>query len=315
VVARLPDTSLKVVDVVKRFLDETIPSLRDPMNPSRSDYVASIVEAGRNRIRNVADFATGSHPRNGPRTYETARNIEETYIKQHLQPLLDGPLGKLAERDATTQRAIEVLFPSNPLPNSQDEIATAVSALARRSPQAAADLVRAHMESVFNKASNSLQGANQFGGANFAASLVGNPQQRENLRAAMGALPGGDATWRGFERFLEIAQATGTRQPKGSLTSFNELAAMPTGGMAGNVANTGASAGHWATAVSDAWRRWQLGSNRDELVRILTDPQSARLLRAIANLPAASREAQMLAGRAVVLAYQAGQRETPDSGK
>jgi hypothetical protein len=47
---------------------------------------------------------------------------------------------------------------------------------------------------VFNEAARELQGgANQFAGAKFAKVIAGNSQQRENLRAAIEALPHGRA--------------------------------------------------------------------------------------------------------------------------
>src|SRR6185312_11875578 len=103
-----------------------------------------------------------------------------------------------------------------------NEVGNAVAALAAKNPGAATQLVRAHMESVFNEATKNLQsGPNQFGAAGFAKSLVGNIQQRANLQAAVEALPNGKQLWNGIDNFLEAAEATGTRQAKGSLTAFN----------------------------------------------------------------------------------------------
>jgi hypothetical protein len=71
--------------------------------------------------------------------------------------------GKEGCDDAT---AIDALFPSNPLPNSHNEIGDAVFRVGAKNPGAATQLVRAHMESVFNEATKNLQGGpNQFGGA------------------------------------------------------------------------------------------------------------------------------------------------------
>src|SRR5262249_27121722 len=96
---------------------------------------------------------------------------------------------------------------------------------ARNAPALAANLVRQHAESVFNEATQRLaSGPNQFGGAKFAATIAGNPQQRRNLEAAVGALPDGDTRWRGFNRLLQVLEASGQRQRPGSMTAFNAQA-------------------------------------------------------------------------------------------
>ena len=140
---------------------------------------------------------------NPARNYETALNIESQGRRQFLEPLMQGPLGNLAKKDMTTKKAIEVMFPASPIANSEREIETAVRAIASRHPTAARDLVRAHAETTFNEAAQSLQGgANSFGGAKFAATIAGNPQQRANLEAAVVASgPNGQRVWNGFNTF------------------------------------------------------------------------------------------------------------------
>jgi hypothetical protein len=222
-----------------------------------------------------------------------------------LERLLAGPIGTLANRDLKTRDAINALFPGRPLPNSQAEITQAVGALAARRPDVAGHLVRAHIESVFKEtASHLLQGgANQGGGAKFVKELVGNPQQRANLQAAVEALPHGGARWQGFERFLDILQATGTRPNVGSRTAFNapELEALKGGRLPAEAAKLGASPGQWFRVVNDKWGQWQQGRNLDELARILTDPGSHRVLRQIAGAPRGSAQAQALATRLILL--------------
>ena len=208
--------------------------------------------------------------------YETALNIQSQGREQLLQPLLDGPLGALAKKDLTTRNAIEALFPKNPIANSAEEIERAITALAGQHPAAVRQLLRAYTESVFNKSTRALQGgANQFGGARFAKDIAGNPQQRANLQAAVEASgPDGAQVWRGFERYLDIVQATGTRQQIGSKTAFNaqDLKDLSSGGLIANTAKTGASPSKWFSVVSDAWSRYQLGGNLRQLAEILSDP-------------------------------------------
>jgi DNA-binding GntR family transcriptional regulator len=296
-VAHLPDNSVGVLNEVKKHFDQAALNAGSRFNPARNHQVQASNEMGASAARQIGIARSAD--------YEIALAIQQQARQQILEPLLQGPLGRLAKRDITTQKAIDALFPSNPLPNSHNEIHTAVSALVARNPGAATQLVRAHVESIFNEASQNLQGgANQFGAAKFANRIVGNVQQRANLQAAIEALPNGHALWNGFDNFLEAAEASGTRQAKGSLTAFNaqELKAMSGSNIAGEAIKTGLSPGKWWSLVSDKWGQWQLGRNLDELARIFTDPQSAGALRRIANMPRGSREAGYLVSRLILQA-------------
>lgn len=299
-IEHLPDNSVGVLNAIKKHFDQAAQNAGSRFNPGRNQETRATHEMAASATRQSGIARSAD--------YEIALAIQQQGRAQFLEPLLQGPLGKLAKRDITTQKAIDALFPSNPLPNSHNEVHTAVSALVARNPGAARQLVRAHVESVFNEASQSLQsGANQFGAAKFATRLVGNIQQRANLQAAIEALPNGHALWNGFDNFLQAAEASGTRQAKGSLTAFNsqELKAMSGSGMVGETVKTGLSPGKWMNVVGDKWSQWQLGRNLDELARIFTDPQSAPVLRRIANMPTGSRQAGYLASRLILQAENA----------
>jgi len=300
-VAHLPDNSVGVLDKVKQYFDQMAQNAGSKFNPQQNKSVQSSHEMSASATKQVGIAKSAD--------YEIALEIQKQAREQFLDPLLQGPLGRLAKKDVTTQKAVEALFPTNPLPNSHNEIFDAVSALSAKNPGAATQLVRAHMESVFNEATRSLQGgANQFGAAGFAKALVGNIQQRTNLQAAVEALPNGKKLWQGVDNFLEAAEATGTRQAKGSLTAFNaqELKAMSGSGMLGEATKTGLSPGKWWSVVNDKWSQWQLGKNLDELARIFTDPKSAPVLKRIAGMPSGSREAGYLVSRLILQANQAG---------
>lgn len=299
-IAHLPDNSVGVLDKVKQHFDELAKNAGSKFNQARSQSVQSSHEMSASATRQVGIAKSAD--------YQIALAVQQQAREQFLKPLLDGPLGRLAKKDVTTQKAIDALFPSNPLPNSHHEISEAVSALAAKHPGAAMQLVRAHMESVFNEATKALQGgANQFGGAKFAKELVGNIQQRANLQAAVEALPNGKNLWNGIDNFLEAAEATGTRQAKGSLTAFNapEMKALAGSSAIGEAVKTGLSPGKWWSVVSDKWSQWKLGSNLDELARIFTDPKSGPVLKRIAAMPSGSREAQYLVSRLILQAENA----------
>lgn len=235
------------------------------------------------------------------------RQVHQAVTRQFIDPLMQGPIGKLAERDLGTRQAIGVLFPTNPLPGSAPEIIRTVGALAQRNPMAARQIVRAHVESVFNEATQALQsGANQFGGAGFAAVLRGNTQQAENLAAAIQGV-GGPQALQGFDEFLNVLSATGQRQRIGSQTAFNQEAqdVLKRGGAIGEAANAVATAGiKLPGRVKEAYEQWRLGRNTQQIAQLITDPNALSLFRALARAAPGTNQAQAISARLATMALQ-----------
>lgn len=222
-----------------------------------------------------------------------------------LERVEQSQIGRIAARDTTTKSAVDALFPRNPLPNSQGEIAATVSALAERRPNIARDLVRAHAESTFNEAARDLQtGPNQASGAKFAVAVAGNPQQRANLQAAVEALPNGQERWQGFNRLLDVLEATGTRQNVGSRTAYNQEInkAQGAGGVVRDAGRIAANPTRLLQPLADKYDQWKLGRNLGQLATILTDPNAAGMLRAIARTQGDGRRSTDLAIRLVTYA-------------
>jgi hypothetical protein len=296
------DRSVAVYDAVKKELQERAERASNPVQPNHSQAVSSATGQMADTVRNVA-IAADRQAAGGPHAvsnYEQALADQARLRQQYLEPLQRGPLGKLAETP-DTKRAINALFPSNPLPASEQEVRDAVGALVRQRPAVAEQLVRAHAEMVFNEAARELQGgANAFAGAKFAKLIAGNSQQRANLQAAVESLPNGQARWEGFQHLLDIMAATGARQPRGSLTAFNELEiqSMSNSGLSA-LAAKGASPGKWMTFASDAFKSWSLGRNLNRIAAILTDPGSGNALRQIVRIPAGSDRALVAAGKII----------------
>lgn len=305
-VAQLPDNSVGFLNAVKKHFDELAENAASKFNPARSHETQATREMQASALKQIGQVKSAD--------YEIALEIQREGRRLFLEPLMQGPLGKLAKKDITTQKAINALFSENPVPGTSGEISDAVGALVRQRPAIAEQLVRAHMEMTFNQAARDLQGgANQFAGAKFAVKLAGGEQQLANLRAAVEALPNGAARWRGFEQLLDIMSATGARQPKGSLTAFNtlEVESMSSKGLAG-LAAKGLSPSKWMRFASDSFESWSLGRNLDQIARIITDPRSGDALRQIVRIPPGSDRALVVAGRIIA---QAGAATTEQRAK
>lgn len=240
------------------------------------------------------------------------RQVHQEVTRRFLDPLMQGPIGKLASRDTTTREAIGALFPANPLPGSAPEIVRSVGNLAQRNPMAARQLVRAHVESVFNEATQQLQsGANQFGGAGFAAVLRGNTQQAENLAAAIQGVAGPQVL-QGFDEFLNIMSATGQRVRGGSRTAFNQEAqdVLRRGGAIGEAANAVATGGiKLPGRIKEAYEQWRLGRNTEQIAQLITDPNALPLFRRLARAAPGSNQAQVIAARLTAIATQAATQD------
>jgi hypothetical protein len=297
----MPEDSIGFLNEVKKQMDAAREAAASPLTGTPNMQVPAGWGADAAAVRDIGVQASRRTPGN---PYETALNIQQHGRETYLEPLLAGPLGNMAKKDLTTKRAIDVLFPNSPIPNSANEIEIAVRALAQRNPWAARQLVRAHMEMTFNEAAKDLiSGANQAGGAKFRAALIGNPQRAANLEAAVRALPNGDQIWPGINRFLDVLQATGQRMHVGSRTSYNDLVseAMKSGGNVSEILKAATNPMQGLKGFADKWDRWRLGQNLDELARVFTDPTAANMFRAIARMPANSRTAQKIALRVIQL--------------
>lgn len=211
-------------------------------------------------------------------------------------------IGHLAKRDMTTQKAVDALFPADPLPGSSQQTFEAVRALSTKSPPVANQLVRTYLEQVFNRTARELTGGpNVNGGAKFVTDLMGNTEKAANLRAAIRGLKDGDEILPGFERLVEILQSTRWRPAKGSDTAFNiEIQEAMTGGagVAGKIAEHVTTGGlRLPKAVGERWSNWRAGKNAAELARILTDPKAALVFKSLGTTVPGSAKAALLAAR------------------
>lgn len=293
-VSHLPDNSVGFLNEVKKQFDQMGANAGSKFNPAANQQVAAVNSKAAEAVKQIGELKSPD--------YAVALKVQADAREKYLQPLLDGPLGNLAKKDVATKDAINALFPKNPLPNSEHEINVAVSALTKRNQKAATDLVRAHVESAFNEAAKDLpSGANQAGGAKFRTQLIGNAQQRANLREAVEALPNGSQRWNGFNKFLDVLEATGTRQNEGSRTAYNAemLKQQSTGGLVADAIKTGANPARFGQKFIDRYEQYKLGKNLGQLAGILTDPRSGDLLRTIANSPVNSDKARAAAIRLI----------------
>lgn len=297
----LPEDSVGFLNEVKKQLDTAAENAASPVNAQKNMQRSSGYGSDAKVVREAGERASPDYAR--------ALELQSRARQEILQPILDGPIGKIAGKDRTTREALDALFPKDPLSGSAADVTSAVQTLVKGRPAVAQQLVRLHAEGVFNQAAKTLQGGeNVMGGAKFAAAIRGNPQQAENLEAAVRALPDGAARWDGFNRLLDILEATGRRPAPNSVTAIDQvtLERMKGGSKLGELGNAIVTGGIKLPARVTKWYEGvQQGRNAEGLAKILVDPNALPLLRALAREPSTGSKALALSSRLGAMAAQA----------
>jgi hypothetical protein len=289
--ANMPDNSVAVINAVKKEMDETATRLSTYTNPNYSPERSMRVEQARTPVVNAA---TNASPE-----YGTALETQATRRATELAPAERAPIGQLAETADPIEQS-KILLPTESLKASPEQIGGTVRELVNqgRADDVAA-LLRGTIQDVYAKSASNVRGmGEQLRGAQFANNLLKNPNQYAALEAAIRQLPGGNETWTGFRRLLDVFEAQGQRLLPGSPTSFNQQLA---GQLERNIGKGVTSFG------TDLWANWNVERRSRELARILTAPEGVALLRQLAVLGPNTARAQQL----VQAFYQGGQAAKP----
>lgn len=254
-------------------------------------------------VRRLDEVVTQSSPH-----IRAGRDIYKNISRNVIDPLEQSPVGDIARTknlpaESAMRQQSEILMPQAPRALDPKTIRKTVDTIKLQDPTAARDWVRQNLQAVFDESAQNLSaGANQWGGAKFAAQVVGNPRQKENLRALVESVSDRQ-TWVGFNRMLEVLEAQGKRQAPGSQTAFNQK-------IQGDLASGGAATPLAAMAspskamgmIGQAYDDFRYGKNAEEMAKILTDPRSVEKMRALAKEAPTSARAAMLT--AELLAFQ-----------
>lgn len=251
---------------------------------------------------------------------QQGRAAHQQVTNNLVRPVEQGPIGRIAEMDPGTQGASAQMGRELAAPGADryhGVVQQAVRRMVREDPRAAETLARDYVGDVLNQSTRDLQGgANVYGGANFFKQIAGDGASMRNLEAMVTQLPQGQQRWQGFQRFLDVMQATGYKAPKGSDTAFNiaierqmsqpgvvagaveagagAVAGAAIGGGAGSAAGTVAAT---KRALSDRLAQFRMANGGDQVAWMLTSPEAAPLLRQLANAPAGGNRAIGLALR------------------
>ena len=280
-----PTNSLETLIAAKKYLDDEYAGQTTALTGLKKGASGVTGEA----LDKLSTYLKDISPEyaQGAKKYETAQ-------KTQIQPLKQGLVGAISKTTGIPEQMIgqqgEILMPKNPKATFSEDIKRTVELLRRKDPTVAADWTRQELDGLFKQAAREkVTGGNQFGGANFAANIVGNKGQKDNLQALVEA-SSGKGTWQGFENMLETMQAQGQRVPAGSATTFNNLLTqeMESGGKGAflkfplNIPST----------IRNGVQAWELGKNTEMLAKMLIDPKSVEKLNELAKTKPDSRKAR-----------------------
>lgn len=229
-IAGLPDNSVAVVNAVKQRLGTMGEQAKGtPLTPGDNQLAG---------VRFGAKALADALARDASPQYANANDTVANLSQQYVDPLKAGPLGAMSQ-SAEVPAQTGALYPRSPLAGAPNETAAAVSILGRQAPGVAEDLTRQHILNNLDTSMRSLQGGqNQYVGAKLAVALAGSPEQAATLRSGVSSLPGvnwvpdsatgvvgpvsvGETHARNLDELLQALEATGKRQPPGSMTAFN----------------------------------------------------------------------------------------------
>lgn len=305
--AQYADNTVGMVDAVQKILKSQAEALNTP-GLGLNRHKSSIIKTERKSL--VSD---ARQPSQSP-DYDAALTEQRRLREAYLNPLKEGPTGKLA-KTTDIGRQTQSTFSSKPQAGSERGVGRAIAGIGKKDPKAAEGIIRQHLETAFAEATQkNIGGSNLFGGAKFAATIAGNPQQRKNLVEAIRALPNGDQRWHGLNKFLKVLEATGQRPAPNSATAFNAqiMKELEGGKIGGEGAAALASPQRALTIIADKYKQYRLGKGSEELARLFTEGNIDDL-RAILNNRAGSPKAAAAAIRLIgQISVSGTPRKLPD---
>lgn len=278
--------SVQVLIQAKHYLSDELSKQTNAITGAERNAARVTTQAE----KELTDFLKSKSP-----DYAQGSSIYKTAQETQVQPLKQSGVGVMAEQTGTPAELMrgqrEQLMPTNPVALFPEDIKRTADLLRRKNPDALPAWTAQNLEGIFNEASQSLvSGQNQFGGAKFAATVAGNPQQRANLKTLITESAGPQA-WNGFETFLDVTSAQGKRQPIGSQTSFNAQMQQE---LKGGGIGAAPSVVVRPSAIKQWYEDFRYGKNTEQLAKMLTDPDSVNLLKQLSKTGPNTAKAQAI---------------------
>ncbi len=275
------DAKIGFLDVVKRRIDGLIETAKTTGN--RNDV----------RIYTKAkEKLTGTLDRLSP-DYAKARSIFEEGSPP-VTALTKGEVGMAAKAGETNlDRIPKLIFDSGP-----DAVKANRAAFVKAGKENEwNDGLRSYLSENFSRASKEFKSGNSAPGAGFRASIYGTPKQKAAMRNAMS-----DDQWAGFNRLMDVLEASGRVTQGGSRTAFagESIAEMKqqAGGLVSKTLRAASPSNLFDTSrMAKAYEQMRLGQHSEALADIITSPDAMKQLKALKALPPNSVKAMSIVGQ------------------
>ncbi|WP_155905226.1 hypothetical protein [Methylopila sp. M107] len=288
----VPDNSIAVVDAVTKDMRDRGVALGNAANPGFSNQTAGMYGAGAAEARDIARTPA----RGGSQAYDDALVMQEQARRQNLEPLEQGPLGRIAAA-RTTPAAYSEILPQQPLAGGADEIVEAIMRIRQRDADLPANLVRQNLADSFDAAGRRIAtGENQSVGGRFANAVVGTPEQRVTMDAVLDAInrPGARGQ---LGNLFDVLRATSQRRPMGSPTEPNRMVNESLDRISVPVAMAAAPASAGSTLFGEIRDRVRLAARdraHNQLAELFVAPDSVQRIRELGLQGAEAPWASML---------------------
>lgn len=152
-------------------------------------------------------------------------------------------------------------------------------------------LLRYYLQDKFQQAGREYATAGGIAtqGARFRAQVVGDPKQREILRAAMTP-----PQWAGFNDLMDVLEATGRAARVGSDTAWNQEAMREMRRQSGKVASNLVAPHQIPGRIREWYEQMSLGNHAEKIATTITSPDAMKQLRELRKLPPNSARAAVI---------------------
>lgn len=172
-------------------------------------------------------------------------------------------------------------------------------------------LLRSYLQEHFEVAGReySTTGGIATQGAKFRASMIGNPKQREILKAAMKP-----EQWGSFSDLMEVLEATGRAMKTGSDTAWNQEAMKEMRRISGGVSRNLVAPHQIPGRLRDWWEQVKLGNYSEKLAQVITSPDGMNKLKELRQVsPRGARAAVITANALGLLTEEVLESETGET--
>jgi hypothetical protein len=288
------DGSVKLVDAAKRLLDAQAGQINNPMAGSLAHTQARGAAASSKLLKGIVDSVVPE--------YGQARAIVAKNMQDHVVPMQQGQVGKLAEGNSFGQQA-NSLLPEKPLDITPATISNTVAKITAEDPAIVKQFIGQHIRNIFNESNQTSVGVSNIkGGANFAHKIEGNPAQGANLAQA---LKDSGANAQGLNDAIQIFKAQGYKPSVSAAENAGNV-----DGSLGRATNIGDILHLWSV-IPRGIDTWKQSHATKTLAPLLADPQGVTKLSEMARTSGTynpMRQLQMAASlRASQAAQDAGQ--------